>query len=133
MSHPPTSFSTARYLRFLSAVAVAVAVLAAIGYFTSAGRGDSSLEAMLAALAATGLASAVSGIPLALVGGPPHASFNRSLIAMLVRMVVVAALAAACLLSLGLAQTPFLVWLVIGYLALLAVDTAFAVRFFRRL
>ena len=42
-----------------------------------------------------------------------------------------AALAAVAVLGLEVLRAPFLIWLVIGYLALLAVDTLFTVRLSR--
>ncbi len=130
--HAAAGWSAAAYLRFLGLVVLAVALLAVIGYAVSAPAAGAR-QAMLAALGATGLASAAAGIPLARRGGPPHAAVNRALLAMLVRLGLVAVLAVLFLLRLEVALRPFLVWLVVGYLALLAVDTVWAVRSFRSL
>lgn len=126
--HPPLRWSGRAYLRFLAAVAAALAVLAGVGVVLPGARAEGSLTALLAALGVTGAASVVAGIVITFTGGPPTATFVRAILAMLARLLLVAGLGVVCVLVLGVAKGPFLIWLVVAYLVLLAIDTGFSVR-----
>lgn len=126
--HPPLRWSGRAYLVLLTAVVAALALLAGIGLLVAGARGDGSLPALLAALGVAGVASAVSGIVITFTGGSPNATFVRSILATLVRLLLVAGLGAVCVLVLGVARGPFLIGLVVAYLVLLAIDTVFSVR-----
>ncbi len=128
----PARFAPRLYGRLLAGVAATAVALAAAGALVATLRGDGSWPAAAAAVAVAAVASAVAGIPLAYAGGPPTAMLHRALFAMLLRLALVAGLATLCALVLDLPRGPFLIWLVIAYLALLAVDTAFSVRGPRR-
>lgn len=125
-------WSLGAYLRFSVAV-IAVLVLLAVLALAISPDGDSWRRALVAALTASGVASLLSGTFLAVRGGAAHRAYSRFLLAMLARLFVVAALAAFCLLRLGVEERPFLIWLVASYLVLLVVDSVFAVRAARSL
>ncbi len=125
-------WSPAAYLRFLAWVVGAVLLLLAVGY-ALAKRGGWSFEAIVAAVLSCGLATAISGVLLAVPGGSPQSALNRFLVAMGARLLLVAGLCVWCLLALDVSRTPFLFALVIAYLVLLAVDTAYSVRVLRSL
>ena len=127
-SHPPVRWSGRAYLVFLAAVVAALVLLAGAGLLVAGARADGWLPALLAALGVAGAASAVSGIVITFTGGSPNATFVRSILATLVRLLLVAGLGAVCVLVLGVARGPFLVALVVAYLVLLAIDTVFSVR-----
>ena len=132
MSETPLRWSVRDYWIFLAAVVAVVVLVAGVGAAVAGARGDGSLPAILAALGVTALASAVSGILITISGGSPTAMMTRALLAMLVRLALVAGLATVCVMALGVPRAPFLIWLVIAYLALLAVDTIFSIRGSRR-
>lgn len=118
------------YGGFLAALAVlgggltAAAALPARGLF-----GPGAPAAMLAACALALVASAVAGIPLA---GLPRASAARAtgrlLASLATRFLLVAGGALAVLFASSLDRRPFLLWLALSYLALLAVDVVYALR-----
>lgn len=129
---PPTLWSARDYLLFLLAVIGVSALVVALGAAVAGARADGSLPAILAAAGVTALASAVSGVVSAYSGGAPTSVLTRALLAMLIRLGLVAVLGAVCVLALGVARGPFLIWLVVAYLALLAVDTGFSIRASKR-
>lgn len=130
------------YLRFL-ALAAAVAVLVAVVGWLPTRRlaGAEGLTALLVACALCWLASALGGVPILLAareraeenggpgpGRPPGNPLSAVLGASLVRFVAVVGLAVAVVLSGLVAPAPLLLWTALGYLALLAVDTRYALR-----
>ena len=96
-------------------------------------------EAMVWACAVVFAGSLVGAVPLVLgPGGPAGAGVgpegvSRFLAAMLVRMGAVAVGAGAVIFLGEVRVESFLLWLAVGYLAFLIVDTAFALRVFRSL
>lgn len=126
----------AEYLRFLVWAAVVAAVAAAVGWWpTRRLAGEGALPAMLVGCAVSLIASAVGAIPVALsrqaaAVPTPAARLQAMLASMGLRFGVVLALGVAASLLGGLARGPLLIWIAIGYLALLAVDTWYAVRGF---
>ena len=99
-------------------------------------------EAMVWACAVVFAGSLVGAVPLVLgpggQGGPVGAgvgpeAVSRFLAAMLVRMGAVAVGAGAVIFLGEVRVESFLLWLAVGYLAFLIVDTAFALRVFRSL
>ncbi len=115
------------YAHFALWVLVCAVVLVVLGYLpTLRLAGEEGLTAMLCAVFAVSLGSIIGGYPVFaahLRGRPnPHAG----LVAMMVRLVVVALLATLLALSLPLESGPFLGWLAISYLLLLVVDTRYA-------
>jgi len=128
-----------RYLRF-AALALAVTVaLAALGWIPTLRRaGSEALPALLAGCAVSLAAALVGGWVLqradpgsrlrgAAVQGPEAAqAMVAGLQAMGVRLLVLAALGTAVGLADVVPLEPFLIWMVISYLALLPVETRFA-------
>jgi hypothetical protein len=116
---------TAAYLRFLAwTVALAVAI-ALLGYLpTKRWGGEGAVRAMLAGCGVGVVASALGGVPVLLFSGTGGAS--GVLAAMAVRFAAALALALAGALSGELERGPFLLWVAISYMALLTVDTRYA-------
>lgn len=119
-----------REVRFgLTTLGLAV-VLILVGYFpTRQLAGDGTTASLLAGVAVSLMASWAGAIPVALTRtrvaafGPG----NVVMAAMLVRFVVVLALALAIALSGRVDRPVFLIWVGIAYMALLAADTHYAV------
>ncbi len=129
-----------RYLLFLAAIAGMTVVLLAVGYLpTRSIAGEAALPAMLLACFVSFIGSAVGALPIATVGtsGTKGAAgmegLKRFTASMVLRLLVVAALAGAVIWFLGPERKPFLLWLAISYLVLLAADTGFARTVLRRL
>jgi hypothetical protein len=126
----------AEYLRFLAWAAVVAAVAVAVGWWpTRRLAGEGALPAMLVGCAVSLIASAVGAIPVALsrkaaAAPTPAARLQAMLASMGLRFGVVLALGVVAALSGGFASGPLLIWIAIGYLVLLAVDTWYAVRGF---
>jgi hypothetical protein len=113
----------------LQTVAVCTAVLL-VGYVpTSRMAGASSLGSMLAA-GAVGLASSwIGAAPMILSrGSGAAAGANRMLMSMAVRMLVAIVLVLAIVLGTEVHRAVFLIWVAILYMALLIVDTRFALH-----
>lgn len=112
----------------LSVVAVSVG-LAVLGYLpTRRLAGAEGVGAMGAAVLVVGLASAAGGLPVFLARRAAEPKPQIVLSSMLVRLVAVVVLSLPMVWWGGVAPRPFLVWLVIAYLALLVVDTLYAMR-----
>lgn len=131
LDRPP--HRAARYLRFLGTAVAAGAVLVLVGYpATRRLGGEGGVEAMVVACAVSVVASAVGALPVAFgSGATPADRLNRTLGAMVARLFVALLLGAAAALSGWLATGPLLIWLVISYLALLILDTVYALRVLR--
>jgi hypothetical protein len=128
MTDSPTR--TAGYLRFLAWVVAVSAVVALLGYLpTRRLAGDGALPALLAGCAVGIVASALGGVPIALAKGKPAAARMPAVMAaMLLRLVVAMALGVAAALSGQFARGPLLLWITISYVALLVVDTRYALQ-----
>ena len=123
-----------RYLLFLAALAGLTLVLLAAGYLsTRSAAGEAALPAMVLACAVNFVGSAVGGLPIATARVGGMEGLTRFTISMVLRLLVVALLAAGVMLLLGPERKPFLLWLAISYLVLLAADTGFAQAVLRRL
>jgi hypothetical protein len=113
----------AEYLRFVAWALAAVVLVAALGFVpTRRLGGPGALASMMAGCAVGWAASALGGIPVAL-GRGRAASMG-------LRFGVVLALGAAAAFSGWFSLKPLLIWIAISYLALLAVDTWYAVKGF---
>lgn len=88
---------------------------------------------MLLACLVSFAGSAAGGVPIALARRADPEGFKRFTASIGLRLFVVAALAGAVIWLLGPMRRPFLLWLVISHLVLLAADTGFARVVFRRL
>ena len=128
------------YLLFLAALIGLTLVLLAVGYLpTRSMAGEGALPAMLLACGVSFIGSAVGGLPIATTGAGGKEGvgglegLKRFTASMVLRLLVVAALAGAVIWLLGPERKPFLLWLAISYLVLLAADTGFAHAVLRRL
>ena len=123
----------AEYLRFLAWATVVAALAALLGWVpTRRLAGEGALLSMLAGCALALLASAAGGIPVARSrrSATPAAKLQAMLASMGLRFAVLLALGALAGSSGWFDGGPLLIWIAIGYLALLAVDTWYAVRGF---
>lgn len=124
----------AEYLRFVAWALAAVVLVAALGFVpTRRLGGEGALAAMLAGCAVGWAASALGGIPVALGRGrtvAPAGRLQAMLASMGLRFGVVLALGAAAAFSGWFGLKPLLIWIAISYVALLAVDTWYAVKGF---
>ncbi len=122
-----------RYRGFLGTVIAVSAALVALGYLPTARLGGpGAVGAMVAACAVSAFASAVSGLLLAQAGRVPrHQAVNLALGSLVVRLLLALMVGGAAAASGWLDTEPFLIWLAISYLALLVVDTGYALRVFK--
>jgi len=122
----------AGYLRFLAWATVLTAAVAGIGYLPTlrlGGRG--AVPAMVAGCIVGLISSLAGGVPVALArGSGPGAAHQTMMLSMAVRFVVALALGLAAALSGIFERGPLLIWIAVTYLALLVVDTWYAVRGF---
>jgi hypothetical protein len=123
-----------RYLLFVGVIAGLSLVLLAIGYVpTRSLAGAAALPAMLLACAISFIGSAVGALPIATARAGGLEGLKRFTASVVLRLLLVAALAGAVLWFLDPERKPFLLWLAISYLVLLVADTGFAQAVFRRL
>lgn len=117
-----------RYLGFAAAAALVAGALAAVGAMLGgeSGRWPGTAAGAVAGCAAALAASLAGGLVVALGPSDPRVAAPRALGATGVRLAVLAALVAGAALGGGLAVRPLLLWAVLGHLALLAVDTRYA-------
>jgi hypothetical protein len=124
----------AEYVRFLAWGLAATALAVLLGYVpTRRLGGEGALGAMIAGCVIGWLASALGGIPVALGRGKvanPTARLQAMMASMGLRFGVVLALGAAAAFSGWFGLKPLLLWIAISYMALLAVDTWYAVKGF---
>lgn len=127
-----TRTPAAEYLRFLAWGLAAVTAAALLGFVpTRRLGGEEALRSMIGGCLVGWLASALGGIPVLLSRGKPVAPAGRlqaMLASMGLRFGVVLALGAAAAFSGWFGLKPLLLWIGISYLALLAVDTWYAVK-----
>ncbi|MEA2560951.1 MAG: hypothetical protein QOH06_2455 [Acidobacteriota bacterium] len=123
----------AEYLRFLAWVAGAAVLIALVGALpTRRLGGEEAIPAMIAGCVIGALASAAGGIPVALgrKATDPGGRLKATMLAMSLRVAVVAALGTAAALSGEFERVPLLLWIALGYVTLLAVDTWYAAKGF---
>jgi hypothetical protein len=123
----------ALYLRFVGIAAGTGVALAVLGYAaTRRWGGEGAVAAMVVACAVSVAASAAGALPVVFGRGTsPAERLNRTLGAMLARLVVALAGGAAVALGGWVPARPLIIWLAISYLVLLVVDTAYALRVLR--
>ena len=122
--------AAAVYLRFLAGALGAILAVALAGALpTRALAGNRGLAAMVAACTVTLAASALAAVPLArlLTRDDPRQRPIAVLVAMGVRFGVVLAAVVPVLLLKWFARDPFLLWIALSYLAVLAVETRLTV------
>jgi hypothetical protein len=124
----------AEYLRFVAWALAAVVLVAALGFVpTRRLGGEKALAAMIAGCVVGWAASALGGIPVLLARGKavtPAGRLQAMLASMGLRFGVVIVLGAAAAFSGWFGLKPLLIWIAVSYLALLAVDTWYAVKGF---
>lgn len=122
----------AGYLRFLVWATVVTAAVALVGYLpTLRLGGEGAIPAMIAGCVVGLIASLAGGVPVALGrGAGPGAAHQTMMLAMAVRFMAALVLGLAVALSGLFAVRPLLVWIAILYVALLVVDTWYAVKGF---
>jgi integral membrane sensor domain MASE1 len=125
----------AEYLRFLAWVVGAAVLIALVGALpTRRLGGDEAIPAMIAGCAIGILASAAGGIPIArgrrTAETDPAEKLKVMMLSMALRLMVVVALGAAASLSGEFERVPLLLWIALGYVTLLAVDTWYAAKGF---
>lgn len=119
------------HLRFTVVLVGAAALLGLIGRLPTARLGGSSgVEAMWAALAIDAVASSLAGLPITFARVHPRKEqlIAVSLGSMALRMGLVVLLALSVILAGELHEKAFLLWVAVGYLALLPMDTLYALR-----
>ncbi len=120
-----------RYLRFLLAAAAVSLALGALGWATRSDGAEAA--AMLAGIAVSAVASALGALPL-LAAGPgtaPDRRASMALAAIGLRLFLAVALGGSAFASGRFLVRPLLFWLAVSYLALLALDTYFALAVLR--
>lgn len=123
-----------RYLLFVGGIAALTLVLLAIGYLpTRSLAGAGALPAMLLACAVSFIGSAVGALPVATARASGLEGLKRFTASVVLRLLLVGALAGTILWLLEPERKPFLLWLAISYLVLLVADTGFVQAVFRRL
>jgi hypothetical protein len=120
----------AGYVRFLAWAAVVAAAVGAIGAVpTRRLAGEDGLSALIAGCVIGLLSSAIGGLPIALVRDRTPAGRVMAMMgSMAARLLAVAILGVAAVLSGWFAPVPLLLWIAISYAALLGVDAWYAVR-----
>jgi len=120
---------------------VAVCLLGA-GAFVTRGGSAGGREAMFWACGVVIVGSLLGAVPLILAKGEKGggsapavgpAAVSSFMAAMLLRMGAVAIGAAGVIFLVEVEAKPFLLWLAVGYLVFLVLETAFALRLFRSL
>lgn len=119
----------AELVRFLAELVLVSAALGLVGFLpTRRIAGGEGVRAMMLAIGVTALASAVGALPVFFARRAGRPTAQPVFSSMLVRLALVAVLAVLVGISRTGPLKPFLVWLVIGYLVLLLVDTLYAKR-----
>lgn len=134
LTQTPKSFPVREFIKLTAASAGVVVVLALLGYFpTLRFYGDDGVPAMLVGLAVASVATLVGLIPgLKAANASGQERHQAILIGMLIRLVLIVLIGAAAALSGFVPYRPLLIWLAIGYLALLFVDTLAMYSLFTR-
>jgi hypothetical protein len=119
----------AEYLRFLGWAAAVAVVSALLGYVpTRRLGGEGALPAMIAGCAIGLVASAVGALP-ALAREPGRAApLQGMLAAMGLRLATIVVLGLSVGLSGWFPTRPLLLWIALGYVGQLALDTRYAIR-----
>ncbi len=119
------------FTRFLASAVAVVAALAAVGYVPTRGWGGragvDATAAMLAGCAVSLGAAALGALPLLLASPGPQARAQAVLLGMALRFMAALGAGAAVAVAGEFAAAPFLVWLAISYVALLAVEVGLVV------
>lgn len=129
MNAPRRTTAASEVVRFVALLLSVTTVLAVIGYLpTRRIGGPTAVSAMLLALGIASVASVVGAVPVFLARRAGEPKAHVPLAAMLVRLVTVVLLAPVVAVALEPPLAPLLLWLGIGYVVLLGVDTSYAMR-----
>ena len=126
--------AVSRYLKF-SGLAVLVTVgVAAVGWKPTQGMvGSGGIEAMLAGCGISLLASLLGALPVTWSRGKGPQAVQMVLVAMVTRLGVVAILTTLMILSGRFLPMPLLLWVGLSHVALLIIDSRYALRTAREL
>jgi len=118
------------YVRFCLLSLAMVLLLAGVGYWPTRHLGGSeAVRAMLAGCGVCLTASWCGGLPIVLTKKMTNATvINAALGSMLARLMAVLMFGAMAVFSGWFERTPLLVWIGIGYVAMLVPDTLFALQ-----
>ena len=118
-----------RYGWFVAVAVAIVAALAGIGFVpTRRLAGENGIPSMFAGCAIGLISAACAGLLLVAVGADtPEARMKRSFLAMVIRLAIIVALAAATVLSGMFSTAPLLLWMGIAYMALLPLEVRLAI------
>jgi hypothetical protein len=124
-----TSAGGRRYARFLGLAVAIVLGMCALGWLpTRRLAGGEAVPAMLAGCGISLVSAALAGWLLSGVSAAtPEALMQRSFLAMIVRLAVVAVLGVAAALSGEFARSPLLFWIAVAYMALLPLEVKLAI------
>lgn len=119
-----------KYLRLAAAGLLTALLLAALGYFPTVRlAGGGAAAGMVAGIAVSLTAGLIGAVPVGLAAiRSPEKTPQAVLLSTTLRFLVVLALAASLILSGWFDRAVVGVWVGISYIAMLAVDTIFAVR-----
>jgi hypothetical protein len=119
----------ADYARFLASVMGVATGVAAVGYFpTLSLGGPAAIPALLAGSLVAVAASAVGGVAIALAGTEPIRRPQALLLATVLRLMTAVGLGLGAIASGRFAVRALVAWIAIGYVALLAIDSRYAMR-----
>jgi hypothetical protein len=125
----PVQPAAGGFPRFAAEVVGATVLAALLGFApTRSLAGPGGVAAMWAGCGVAAAASLLGGVPIALARGVPAERTKQLLAAMVLRLVLVFVLGGAVFLSGWFDRRPLLLWIAIGHLALLVVDTRYALR-----
>jgi len=118
------------YTRLIGAGVATGVALALLGYYpTLRIAGTGAVVAMLAGIGISLVAACIGGVPIGLsASGDPRNVPQAILTATAVRFLVVLALTASVVLSNWFDRAALALWVGISYLAMLAVDTIYAIQ-----
>lgn len=119
------------HLRFTGWLVGVAAAVVAVGYAPTLKRGGAAaIQAMWEAVALNVVASSLAALPITFARLRPQRDRLVTVLlgSLVLRMGLVAMLAAAVLLAAAPAGKPFLLWIALAYLVLLPVDTLYAQR-----
>ena len=118
------------YLKLIGISAAVAVALIALGYYPTVRIADeTAIAAMIIGVSISFVASCIGSIPIGLAGqGDPTKIPQSIMLATALRFLVVLAFAASVLLAGWFNQVALALWIGLSYMAMLVVDTVFAVR-----
>src|SRR5262245_2256751 len=131
---PPSSRMIGEFAQLIGAAILGAAVLFGIGYIpTQRIGGSSAVIAMSVGIGVCVIASMLGALPVVLTRDPRPASRQAALLGTIaIRMIATLILFGAAALSKQFDARPMAVWTGIGYICLLGIETAVAIRVLRK-